>query len=375
MKWNWQHKDWPNFTYDAATLSEYESHFLHKAGIMHGSLKHITEDDKESLRVQLISEEAYKTSEIEGEILDRDSLQSSIRKHFGLKTDNRKIPAAEQGIAEMLVDLYKTYDAPLNSQRLFLWHEMLTNGRRDLQDMGRYRTHTEPMQIVSGSLHAAPEVHFEAPPSKIVPDEMEAFIDWFNGQGTEEGVKLPILLRSGIAHIWFESIHPFEDGNGRIGRAISEKALSQGLERPTLIALAQAIERSRKAYYAALQIGNRGLNIQDWLEYFCQTVLEAQDYTQSMIDFLIEKSKFYERFEGKLNERQDKVIARMFDEGIEGFKGGLSAENYISISGAARATATRDLQGLVKIGALTKSGERKYTRYYLNINHKSQKVE
>lgn len=366
MTWNWQHKDWPNFIYDAAGLSGYESQFLQKAGIMHGSLKHIAEADKESLRVQLISEEAYKTSEIEGEILDRDSLQSSIRRHFGLKTDNRRIPAAEQGIAEMLVDLYKTYDAPLDSQRLFLWHEMLINGRRDLQDMGRYRTHAEPMQIVSGSLHE-PEVHFEAPPSKDVPSHMGAFISWFNG----EGAKLPILLRSGIAHIWFESIHPFEDGNGRIGRAISEKALSQGLERPTLIALAQAIERSRKAYYAALQIGSRGLDIQAWLEFFCQTVLEAQDYTQSMIDFLIEKSKFYDRFEGQLNERQAKVIARMFEAGIEGFKGGLSAENYISISGAARATATRDLQGLVEIEALTKSGERKYTRYYLNIEHDS----
>lgn len=374
MKWNWQHKNWPNFTYDATALSEYESQFLHKAGIMYGSLKHITEDDKESLRVQLISEEAYKTSEIEGEILDRDSLQSSIRKHFGLKTDNRKISAAEQGIAEMLVDVYKTYDMPLDNQRLFLWHKMLTNGRRDLQDMGQYRTHTDPMQIVSGSLYN-PEVHFEAPPSQNVPSEMEAFINWFNGQGEEEGAKLPILLRSGIAHIWFESIHPFEDGNGRIGRAISEKALSQGLGRPTLIALAQAIERSRKAYYAALQIVNRELDIQDWLEYFCQTVLEAQDYTQNMIDFLIEKSKLYERFEDKLNERQGKVITRMFDAGIEGFKGGLSAENYISISGAARATATRDLQGLVEIGALTKSGERKYTRYYLNINHKNSKVE
>ena len=374
MQWNWQHKDWPNFTYNATAFSEYESQFQHKAGLMHGSLKHITEDDKESLRVQLISEEAYKTSEIEGEILDRDSLQSSIRKHFGFKTDNRKIPAAEQGIAEMLVDLYKTYNVPLDSQKLFLWHEMLTNGRRDLQNIGLYRTHDEPMQIVSGSLHE-PEIHFEGPPSKIVPDEMRVFIDWFNGQGKQEGARLPILLRSGIAHIWFESIHPFEDGNGRIGRAISEKALSQGLERPTLIALAQAIERSRKAYYAALQIGNRGLDIQDWLEYFCKTVLKAQDYTQSMVDFLIEKSKFYDRFKGKLNERQGKVIARMFHAGIEGFKGGLSAENYISISGAARATATRDLQGLVEIGALTKIGERKYTRYYLNIHHQSHKIE
>lgn len=178
----------------------------------------------------------------------------------------------------------------------------------------------------------------------------------------------------GIAHFYFESIHPFEDGNGRIGRAISEKALSQGLKRPTLIALAQSIERSKKAYYAALQIGNRGLDIQDWLEYFCQTVLVAQDYTQSTIDFLIEKSKFYDRYSNKLNERQAKVIARMFAEGIDGFKGGLSAENYITISGAARATATRDLQSLVEIGALTKTGERKYTRYYLNIDHESVEV-
>jgi Fic family protein len=370
MKWNWQHRDWPKFTYEATALSEYESQFLHKAGILQGSLKHITEDDKKSLRVQLISEEAYRTSEIEGEILDRDSLQSSIRKHFGLKTDNRKIPAAEQGVAEMLVDLYKTYDAPLDDQKLFLWHKMLTNGRRDLQDIGQYRTHSEPMQIVSGSLHE-PEVHFEAPPSKSVPHEMETFLLWFNSQEKKQKATLPIILRSGIAHIWFESIHPFEDGNGRIGRAISEKALSQGLGRPTLIALAQAIERSRKAYYAALQIGNRGLDIQDWLEYFCQTVLKAQNYTQSMIDFLIEKSKFYGRFEGKLNERQDKVITRMFEAGIEGFKGGLSAENYISVSGAARATATRDLQALVELGALRKTGARKYTRYYLNIAHES----
>lgn len=372
MTWNWQHKDWPDFRYDAAALSDYESAFLHKAGIIHGSLKHISGNDKESLRVQLISEEAYKTSEIEGEILDRDSLQSSIRRHFGLKTDNRKIPPAEQGIAEMLVDVYKTYDRPLDQEKLFLWHEMLTNGRRDLQDIGRYRTHEDPMQVVSGPLHK-PEIHFEAPPSQDVSGEMDTFIAWFNGR-EEQGALLPVLLRAGIAHIWFESIHPFEDGNGRIGRAISEKALSQGLGRPTLIALAQAIERSRKAYYAALHDASRGLDIQDWLSYFCQTVLKAQDTTQSMIDFLIEKSRFYDRFGDRLNERQARAITRMFEAGIEGFKGGLSAENYISITDAARATATRDLQGLVEMGALTRTGERKYTRYYLNIDHESVKT-
>jgi len=366
MTWNWQHEDWPKFIYDAHALSDYESQFLHKAGILQGSLKHITDDDKDTLRIYLISEEALKTSEIEGEILDRDSLQSSIQRHFGLKTDGRKIPAAEQGIAEMLVDVYKSYDDPLSDKALFLWHEMLTNGRRDLKDIGCYRSDSEPMQIVSGSIHA-PKVHFEAPPASAVPNEMSAFISWFNEQ---EAARTPILLRAGLAHFWFESIHPFEDGNGRIGRAISEKALSQGLNRPTLIALAKAIESSRKKYYAALQNGNRGLDIQEWLEYFCATVLDAQDYTQSMIDFLIEKSKFYGRHEDKLNERQAKAIGRIFNEGIEGFKGGLSAENYITITGAARATATRDLQNLVDLGALKKTGELKYTRYFLNIKQK-----
>lgn len=363
MTWNWQHKNWPQFVYDATELSRYESEFLQSAGVLRGSLKHVAADEHESLRVLLISEEAYKTSEIEGDILDRDSLQSSVRKHFGLKTDSRRVCAAAQGIAEMLVDLYHTYEEPLSHKKLFQWHEMLTNGRRDLQDIGRYRRHEEPMQIVSGALHK-PKIYFEAPPSAYVPSEMAAFIDWFNGQGR----KLPILLRSGIAHIWFESIHPFEDGNGRIGRAVSEKALSQGLKRPTLIALAQSIERSKKAYYAELHDASKTLAIQGWLTFFCQTVLKAQDQTQNMIDFLIEKAKFYERFKAMLNERQTKVIARLFEAGLEGFRGGLSAENYISITRASRATATRDLQRLVEMGALKKTGERKYTRYDLNLD-------
>lgn len=374
MIWNWQHKDWPNFIYNAAELEQFEQSFIHKAGIMHGSMKHISDDDKETLTVNLISDEALKTSEIEGELLNRDSLQSSIRKHFGLKTDNRRVSPAEQGISEMMVDLYKNAANTLTHKQLFKWHEMLTNGRRDLKNIGAYRSHGEPMQIVSGDF-LDPTVHYEAPPSEVVPKEMDQFISWFNATGQGSAQELPALTRAGIAHIQFESIHPFEDGNGRIGRAISEKALSQSLGRPTLIAIAQTIEQKRKAYYAALQSGSKGLDINEWLHYFCDMVLNAQDHTQNMIDFLIEKGKFYKQFEDKFNERQAKVIERMFREGVGGFKGGLSAENYISITDAARATATRDLQSLVEQGALTKTGELKYTRYYLNIEYiKSKKT-
>lgn len=371
--WNWQQKDWPDFRYDLKALSAYEDQFLHKAGLVQGSLLHIGDTDKDQLRIQIIQDEAYKTSEIEGEILSRESLQSSIQRHFGIQLehapDYRKIPAAEYGIAEMLVDLYKGYQKPLNHQTLFDWHAMLTNGRRDLQDIGRYRTDPEPMQIVSGPLHD-PTIHFEAPPSGCIQKEMDMFVAWFNRMGTSScNADTPILARSAITHIYFETIHPFEDGNGRIGRALSVKALAQGLKSPLLIALSQQIERSKKAYYVALQDASKRLDIQEWLEYFCQAVLAAQDLTQDMILFLVEKSKFYERFAGKCNDRQLKVIRRMFAEGVDGFKGGLSAKNYMSITGTLQSTATRDLQDLVKRGALRKEGERRHTRYYLNIAH------
>ena len=370
MKWNWQQKNWPQFQYEEAKLSDYEMIFREKAAMVLGSIKHLDKEDQETLKIDLISDEALKTSEIEQEFLNRDSLQSSIREHFGLKTDARRVTPSEYGISEMMVDLYKTYQVPLRHQQLFNWHLMLTNGRRDLTDMGRYRTHTDAMQITSGRLDR-PKVYFEAPPSSIVKKEMNQFIDWFNL--TAKGAKREIgaLIRSGIAHLYFESIHPFEDGNGRIGRAISEKALSQSLDRPTLIAISHTIQRSKKNYYDALHQNSLRLEITDWLQYFCEIVLQAQDYTQSMIDFLIKKGKFYHRFQDKLNDRQEKVIQRIFREGIDGFKGGLSAENYIRINRTSRQTASRDLTKLVELGALIKRGEGKGTRYYLNIDHES----
>lgn len=366
MAWIWQHRDWPEFRFDEKKLAEFEGEFLQKAGMLYGAMRHVDEADRTALTIQLMSEEALRTSEIEGDVLDRESVQSSIQRQFGLKTPKKKISPAEQGISEMMVDVYNTYDAPLDHETLFRWHGMLTSGRRDLRDIGCYRAHNEPMQIVSSSLHE-PKIHYEAPPSKSVKREMTAFVSWFNKTSKEQ--KLGALARSGIAHLYFESIHPFEDGNGRIGRAISEKSLSKDLGRPTLVSLSQTIERHRKEYYAALQRNSSGdLDVTNWLLFFAGTVLEAQDLTQTTIDFLIEKTKFYDRFAELFNERQKKVIARMFKEGPQGFKGGLSADNYIRITDAPRATVTRDLQDLVGKGALTKTGELRYTRYHLNLN-------
>lgn len=366
MIWNWQLEDWPNFTYDRQALAPSETQFIHEAGMVYGAIKHLTEEEKSQLTIDLISNEAVTTSEIEGEILNRDSVQSSIRRNFGLDTDTRNIPPAEQGIAALMSDLYQHSGTTLSDEQLFNWHAMLMRGRKDLTTIGAYRTTQNPIQVVSGPI-ATPKVHFKAPPSHRVQREMNRFLTWFNHTAPEGQQPLPALTRTGIAHLYFESIHPFEDGNGRIGRALSEKALSQSVGRPTLIALSQTICRNRKAYYQALEDNNKDLDITDWLIYFTQTVLEAQQYTQRLIDFLIAKTRLYDRLRGKLNERQDKALARLFREGLDGFKGGLSAENYLKITNTSRATATRDLQDLVEKGALRKTGELKHTRYWLSI--------
>jgi Fic family protein len=366
MAWNWQHKNWPQFIYNKADFKEYELKFFENAGMLYGSLQHVDDDEQQALKVDLISDEAYNTSEIEGEILNRDSIHSSIRRQLGLQVDHRRVEPAEQGIAEMIVDLYRNYETPLGMKGLCLWHKMLTNGRRDLQDIGRYRTHDDPMQIVSGSIGRS-IVHFEAPPSNDVSDLMKAYIQWFNDSNKGKVNELPPLIRSAIAHLYFECIHPFEDGNGRIGRAISEKSLSQSLGKPTLIALSHTLQDHKKAYYEALEKNNRELEISDWISYFCEMVLEAQAFTQKTINFVIEKGKFYKRFGDQLNERQAKVVERIFKEGFKGFDGGLNSKNYQSISGAPSATATRDLTRMVEIGAFIKRGELKGTRYYLNI--------
>lgn len=361
MTWYWQQSDWPQFTYDAEAIAPLEADFLRESGILIGAFRHLDADKKGLLTVDLISTEAFKTSEIEGEILNRDSLQSSIRRQFGLQTDGRKIPPSEQGIAEMMVNLYRTFDQPLSHETLFDWHRMLTNGRNDLDDIGCYRTHEDPMQVVSGTLYS-PKIHFEAPPSDQIQPQINAFLKWFN-----ESQSLPALTRCAIAHLHFVCVHPFEDGNGRIGRAIAEKAIAQNIGQPSLTALATQIEKGRNAYYDALEAANKQNEITDWLLYFGRVILEAQKTTETHIQFLIEKAKLYGRLCGKLNERQEKVIVRMFREGPDGFEGGLSSDNYVSITQTSTATATRDLRKLVELGALTKTGKLKGTRYWLKI--------
>ncbi|MGC1383107.1 MAG: Fic family protein [Candidatus Acidiferrales bacterium] len=366
MTWNWQQPDWPNFTWNRARLEKAEQQFLLCGGVLVGTVKHLPEDDGQQLTVEAMSTEAIATSEIEGEILDRASVQSSIRKQLGLSVEERKVRPAEQGIAEMTVDLYRSFSEPLSQEMLFRWHKMIVSGRRDLKQVGGFRTGTEPMQIVSGRV-PEPRVHFEAPPSSQVPSEMGGFFHWFTQTNAGAERPLPALTRAAVAHLYFESIHPFEDGNGRIGRAISEKSLAESLGEPTLIALAGTILLRRKNYYEALEEANKRNEITNWITWFAAIVIEAQRRTTALAEFLIDKTKLLDRLKGELNERQTKALMRMFREGPEGFQAGLSAGKYSTITGASPATTTRDLSDLVSKGAFMRKGELRHARYRLNI--------
>jgi Fic family protein len=364
MPWNWTEADWPYFRYDKGAVEPLERRFLLSSGEILGAVHHVSGDERDRLRIELLSEEALRTSAIEGEVLDRASVQSSLRRQFGLTTDNAPSKPREQGIAELMGDVYASFAAPLSHDTLGRWHAMLLAHDRKLETVGTYRQHADAMKIVSGRVDK-PVVHFEAPPSAQVPREMDRFIAWYNRTAPDGPVPLSALTRAALGHLWFESIHPFEAGNGRLGRALAEKSLAQNIGQPSLIALAYTIERDRKGYYDQLETHQKTLDVTDWLLWFADTVLKAQQVTLERASFFIAKAKFYDQFRTRLNDRQAKAVERMFREGPEGFKGGLSAENYIAITGTSRATTTRDLQDLVEIGALIRTGERRHTRYWL----------
>ncbi|REG86410.1 Fic family protein [Algoriphagus antarcticus] len=370
MRYNWEYPDWPNFSYKAKSSDKRLAEFLLKSGQIKGMVIGLGDLDQTETTLEMMVVEAIKTSEIEGEFLSRLDVMSSIKKNLGIH-ENQPLLVKDQrakGIAKLMIHVRSSYAEPLNEAMLFDWHKMLMEGNRYIE-AGQWRTDSEPMQVVSGAL-SKEKVHYEAPPSKRVPQEMEAFIKWFNTTAPNAVNEISsLLVRSAITHLYFETIHPFEDGNGRIGRALAEKALHQGLGHTTLISLSTAIEKEKNAYYGALKVAQSSNEISNWLEYFTDTVLQAQVYATELIQFTLLKSKFFAKHQSILTDRQSKAINRMLAEEPTGFEGGMTAKKYIAITKASKATATRDLQVLNELGIFLPQGGGRSVSYKLEMGN------
>lgn len=362
----WQRDDWPNFVWDNETVDSSAHAYALEASRLVGEVAHLSDAVRTGVQIDLIVSEAVKTSQIEGESYDRQDVRSSIRNQLGLNA----VPAAVRdpranGVAALMISVREHFAAALTEERLCKWQELIIAdgfGRGRIE-VGKWRSSESPMQVVSRAF-GKEKVHYEAPPSKWVPGEMKRFVEWFNGSRNLKGA-----VRAGVAHLYFECIHPFDDGNGRVGRAISETALSQELGYPALLSLSATIQDRVQEYYDALERAGRGsVDITEWLVWFTHLALESQMQAREHVIYVIAKARFWDAHGVGLNERQAKVLARMFLEGRDGFKGGMHAGKYMKMAGCSKATATRDLARLLQMGAFRKqeSGGRS-TRYDVRL--------
>ena len=382
--WNWQSDDWGVFTHDSAALLPALATARRAQGEVLGHARAIGLDETHRAQALIWTAESLATAAIEGEALNLDGVRSSIAKRLGLPGGKTARQRPVEGLLDMMQDASDEWRAPLTAERLCGWQSALfPSGFAGINRIttGAFRTGTEPMQIVSGPVTQR-KVHFEAPPARRVAREMGQFIKWFNrgaGEaGTQDGksakggpsARLDGILRAGLAHLWFESIHPFEDGNGRVGRAIADLALAQDVQSGVrLISLAAALSAERDSYYDELHAASRAdAGITRWLIWFCNTFTAACTRSVTVIDSSLAKARFWAvHAHAPLNAAQRKIVNRLLDAGPRGFAGDLTTSKYLGIAGVSRATAFRDLAGLVQGGLLAAAGQGKATRYFINL--------
>ena len=366
--YNWQQNDWTRFSYSLHGMADLLYAFAENSGRLSGSLHAMPAQEQLQITIDNMVAEALKSSEIEGEFLNRQDIFSSIQKNLGLIT---KMPAIKdkkaKGIGELMVDARKTFDLPLTEEKILQWHTMLLHSDKEFIAVGKWRTHKEPMQVISGAI-GKQKIHFEAPPYKDVPKEMKRFIRWFNNTmpgGKEEIKQAPV--RSALVHLYFESIHPLEDGNGRIGRVLAEKALYQTAGTLLVLSLSSTIELNKKEYYQQLEKASKSNKVTKWVHYFIKLVVDAQKHARAEIDFTLKKTAFYNKYKEQLNERHALVIKKMLAEGSAGFKGGMNARKYTGITKTSKATATRDLQYLAEKNIFISTGKGRSSSYEINL--------
>ena len=351
--WIWQQPDWPKFVWDANEISNPLAQARLAQGKLQGIAQVLNADLSSEALASILIQDGITTSAIEGERLHIDAVRSSVANQLGLPNVGLPKPdRAIDGLVEVLLDATQKHNQPLTLQRLCNWHGALFptgySGLREIR-VGQMRG-AEPMRVVSGRI-GHETVHFEAPPYEQIDIEMSRFIDWFN---SDDSKTLDGLIRAGVAHLWFITIHPFEDGNGRIARAITDMALAQD-ERLTmrLFSLSAQILAVREAYYDILESTQKGeMDITAWLKWFLTQIQNAVELAQLTVANTLNKAKFWMTHQTKpLNERQRKALNRMLDA-KDGFEGGMNTRKYMSLTKTSRATAYRELAQMVEWGCL-----------------------
>lgn len=343
---------WPKLHWNQERLAKPLIAVRHRQGRLIGRMESLGFRLRAQAVLETLTEEVIKSSEIEGETLDREQVRSSVARRLGMDIGAlAPVDRDVDGVVEMMLDATQNYAAPLTKERLFDWHAALfPTGRSGMTKIkvGAWRDEkSQPMQVVSGPI-GRERVHYEAPEPKRLHREMRAFLRWFNSRGSVDPV-----LKAGVAHLWFVTIHPFEDGNGRIARAIADMKLARSEQSPRrFYSMSAQIRADRKTYYAILEATQKGdVDITDWLEWFLGCLDRAFDRAETILAVVLEKARFWELHAGeKLNDRQRKVVNRLLD----GLEGKLTSSKWAALTKASQDTALRDIADLVQRGVLVK---------------------
>ncbi|NMG16854.1 Fic family protein [Aromatoleum bremense] len=361
----WQAPEWPNWRYDLAALAGPLAEVSRAQGLLLGRLADVGMALRDQASLSALTEDVVKTCEIEGEQLNVESVRSSIARRLGVDIGAlAPVDRHVEGVVEMVLDATANCNTPVSRERLFGWHAALFptgySGLTKIQVGGWRDDAAGPMQVVSGPV-GRQRVHFEAPPVERIEAEMSRFLDWLNAESGE-----PPVIKAGLAHLWLVTLHPFDDGNGRIARAVGDLLLARADGSPQrFYSLSAQIQRERKAYYDILERTQKGtLDVTAWLAWFLDVLHRAVDQAQHTLDAVLAKARFWQRFAGTpMNARQVKLLNRLLD----GFEGKLTTSKWATMAKCSPDTALRDISELLAHGALRKSSAGgRSTSYELN---------
>lgn len=370
--WIWQQPDWPDFNWQAERLAPLLRECVQMQGRLLGMAGSVGDSMSAQSELDALLQNIVTSSAIEGEQLNVGSVRSSLARRLGLEwVDRDSVSQRSEGLAQLMLDATHGFDEPLTLARLLEWHTWLFPAEEAMFSARPILVGTlrgdEPMQVVSGRLDR-PTVHFEAPPRQRLEQQIERFLSWF--EASRDQVSLDPLLRAGIAHFWFVTLHPFDDGNGRLTRTITDLALAQGeAQAIRFYAMSASILEDRAGYYRILESSQKTtLDITEWLTWFLQTLLRSLQQAITRIDSVLGKTRFWQAHrESDLSAEQIKVLNCLLDGGERGFEQGLSAGQYQAVAKVSKATATRHLAELLDKGCLQRlPGGGRSTRYKIN---------